>query len=829
MKQFIYILLLVFALAITLLVRQVIPHTYFDAYVITLDSVWEKPKAEQEYWVDINNDKVPEKFRHHDINLQGNSIELWRGKKLNQIYIFKDNEKFISNTLKFADIDGDSIRELLFVSEKKDSAYLNILAYKAHTQLLYPIRKIAIEKIKLRDGKTDVVNNFIETSGASVYFDLQAGYTVQPRNIYNYNFDQNTILKTRRNGLVIPELIAFEYKDTPFLLASYVKATSNTLSHIDAEIMRSSTNKDTFAMYEKYKHLEYEYGDFSSYILVYNDSMQFAFEPVEFFGWTNFTKSVLMDIDNEPYIIALTNAQLDEQENKPCKTITICDLHGKIKKQIPLPHNYTDVFCDNNRLVFYGEKSLYVADNQLETNERIDDVTHAHGFVDMNNDTEVEFVAFRNNVLTVFSSDFETLASFTVEQEFAPYPENNCITCLQTDSNNVFIYNSRLFYYQFSYTKNDIAFLEYPFLASVFLLAFGVLFLVSRINSKRLENENLKLEQIVTERTQEIASQKEEIQLQANELEQRNIHLLELSKFKKLMTNTVIHDLKNPLNYIIGNTNDKVIRQSGYTMLNIVLNVLDIDKAQSTQLQLNITKQSAENLIDTAISQVEYLAEQKNLTFEKLFPQEFEIKADKDLTVRIVVNLLTNAIKYSPLNSKVTIRAAEHDGGLKIDVVDYGKGIASENLASVFDEYTQIEAKSSGNIASTGIGLTFCKIAARAQGVQILVNSVPEQQTCFSLIFPLASVTEKTAELTSVDIAEMQLTDTERRQIRPILRKLKETKIYEATEILKLLSSIENPTVNVNRWCKKLKTAMFASNHELYNQLIDNELQNTDN
>jgi len=360
------------------------------------------------------------------------------------------------------------------------------------------------------------------------------------------------------------------------------------------------------------------------------------------------------------------------------------------------------------------------------------------------------------------------------------------------------------------------------------LLSFAVLMLVSRINSKRLEKENLKLEQIVAERTKKIASQKEEIQLQANELEQKNKHLLELSKFKKLMTNTVIHDLKNPLNFIISNSNDKKIRQSGYTMLNIVLNVLDINKAQTTQLQPDIKNHSLSKLIENAISQVAFLAEQKNLTIEKLITHEYEIKADADLTVRILVNLLTNALKFSPLNSKITIRATQQDKLLKVDVIDYGKGIAADDLDVVFEEYSQIETKNSGNMPSTGLGLTFCKIAAEAQGIQLLASSIPQTETCFSLIFPLITVSDKVNDNESSDNTEGQLSNEERKMLQTILPKLQQTKLYEATEILRLLNTIENPTENISRWMQKLKTAMYASNTKLYKQLIENELHDTD-
>jgi len=221
---------------------------------------------------------------------------------------------------------------------------------------------------------------------------------------------------------------------------------------------------------------------------------------------------------------------------------------------------------------------------------------------------------------------------------------------------------------------------------------------------------------------------------------------------------------------------------------------------------------------------VQFLAEQKNLSFEKNIENEFKIAADKDLTIRIFVNLFTNAIKFSPLNNKIAIEATEHNGFIKIDVIDYGKGISEQNIELIFKEYVQIEAKKSGKIQSTGLGLTFCKIAAEAQNAKITVHSIPAERTCFSIIFPLFSSSEKIDNTKEERKTENFLSFEEKGNIRHILLKLKETEIYKVSEILNLLNSIENTTENIKLWKQKLKTAMFATNKELFNKLINNEL-----
>ncbi|MBN2662811.1 MAG: hypothetical protein JXR68_04105, partial [Bacteroidales bacterium] len=540
--------LFVIALIFTITISKIVPSDKFAPHKLILDSLWKKENDRLEYWIDINNDNIIEIIKHHNINISGHSIELIKDGKITQIYIFRDNEQFIGKSLKFADIDSNGTKELLFVSVKNNTAFLNILSYNTKIKAFYPVEKFLIDTIQRFKGSIDAENNFIITNSSDIYLDLQGGYSVQPRNIYKYNFKNKTLIKNDLNSFVNQKFQQFTYQKKNYLLATFSKATGNTISAIEAQTLRNSTNKDTIAIYEDIKHLEYAYGDFSSYILLYNDSLNFAFEPIEFFGWTNFTKATLITVNDTPYIAAFTNALMNEPEHQQCKLVTICNLQGKIIKQIPLPYNYTDIYSEKDKIIFYGEKTLFLTDNNINPIKVTKNITYAYGYADIENDNKPEFVAFINNMLIIYSADLEINATFKIEQEFSPYPEEFSFVTLQTDKVDALIFNSRLFYYKFIYQKNNIAFLKYPFFFTVLIMSFGILFIIFRINSKRLEKENLKLEQIVKQRTKEIASQKEKIQSQAKELEYKNDNLIELSEFKKLMTDTIIHDLKNPLN-----------------------------------------------------------------------------------------------------------------------------------------------------------------------------------------------------------------------------------------------------------------------------------------
>ena len=469
MKQFANILLICIALVFTILSSRIVPYKYFEPYHLELDSIWNKEANDQEYMVDINNDSVPDLIRHHKINQSGHSLEFRHDNKLHVIYIFQENEFFISKFLYFADIKQDHSSEIIFISAVGNMAYLNILEYNAKKQLLSPVEKIKIDSISYFNSVPDIVNNCIVSSQSGIYFDLTAGYSVQPRNIYKYKLADRSLSKTKLNSIVNTKLELLNFKRQEFLLAKNVKATGNTISHEESESLKNSTNKDTLEMYESVKHLEYSYGDFASYILLYN-KLDFAFKPVEFFGWTNYTKSEFLNINSIPHIIAITNTEKGDKSNK---LITVCNLLGEIVKQIPMPYDFTDVFTDNDNIVFYGNKTLYLYSNNLEPKKEIPHITYAGGFFDINHNNKDEFIAFEDNRMVVFSDGFKHKTTFDIAQEFAPSPGQNGISTLQMNGKSCFLYNTRLFYYLFSYSQNHYVFLKYPFYVFIICLLVG--------------------------------------------------------------------------------------------------------------------------------------------------------------------------------------------------------------------------------------------------------------------------------------------------------------------------------------------------------------------
>jgi len=256
------------------------------------------------------------------------------------------------------------------------------------------------------------------------------------------------------------------------------------------------------------------------------------------------------------------------------------------------------------------------------------------------------------------------------------------------------------------------------------------------------------------------------LNLQSESLRIANEKLKELDEFKENMAGMIVHDLKNPLNAILGlssmNLEDEImlmINSAGNQMLTLVLNILDVQKFENTQVNLNTFPTKAVEFIQDAFKQVMLLVKQKNLKLSFRGDENIMVNVDSELIVRVIVNILTNAIKYTPSYGSITInykilnaenysQQAEHlkskyleinllnNSMVLIDVTDTGQGIPEDKVHLVFEKFGQIEAKKSGGVRSTGLGLTFCKMVVEAHKGEIWVTSEKGKGTSFWFTLP---------------------------------------------------------------------------------------------
>ncbi len=332
----------------------------------------------------------------------------------------------------------------------------------------------------------------------------------------------------------------------------------------------------------------------------------------------------------------------------------------------------------------------------------------------------------------------------------------------------------------------------------------------------------------------DLKEKNEEVNAQAEELLATNERLKELDAFKENMTGMIVHDLKNPLNSIIGlsdsriNTRkQKTIHQMGTQLLHMVENILDIQKYENSNVQLNPGDYGCIELLKASLEQVHMLIAEKRISILLQQDQDFILHIDYEIILRVLVNLLTNAIKFTPTGGEVRLEFEKTEQNkqnwIKIWIKDNGEGIPTDKINTIFDKFSQAGVKSSGRAKSTGLGLTYCKMMVEAHGGTIEVQSQEGEGTQFG--FTVLSTGQKQIEAKPVvvthEIAKnttFQLSDEDREMIEPILKLLQNFEVFEITEIRETLKNIPDSNT-LKPWKDALESALYACDEDQYNFL----------
>jgi anti-sigma regulatory factor (Ser/Thr protein kinase) len=199
---------------------------------------------------------------------------------------------------------------------------------------------------------------------------------------------------------------------------------------------------------------------------------------------------------------------------------------------------------------------------------------------------------------------------------------------------------------------------------------------------------------------------------------------------------------------------------------------------------------------------------------------------DEDLISRVLINLLTNAIKYSEPNGSIRVTSQEEGEWLSIKVKDEGMGIPEDKLESIFHKYGQIEARKSGAARSTGLGLAFCKMAVEAHGGSINAQRNPTGQgVTFTFTLPKAEsqTTISEASTPSGQAAQgWQLSESAKESIKPLLPELESLSVYQCAAIEKTLTQVDTQQdETLKRWVEETIDIAYQGNADSYQSMLE--------
>lgn len=206
--------------------------------------------------------------------------------------------------------------------------------------------------------------------------------------------------------------------------------------------------------------------------------------------------------------------------------------------------------------------------------------------------------------------------------------------------------------------------------------------------------------------------------------------LSSLLLFLEMLTEGLVENLPPSVVKRAQKATDEVSRLAG-----MVNNLLEIAKMEAGQSNLNVTKVALANVIQRSVAAVSDLAAAQQVNIADVRSQAV-IMGDEERLVRVLVNLLSNAIQYSPKGSSIRVRVLSENGYVSVKVSDQGPGIARDDQSRIFDRFEQANLSGARIKGSAGLGLAICKAIVDEHKGSIGVESEPGQGSTFWFKLP---------------------------------------------------------------------------------------------
>jgi len=292
-----------------------------------------------------------------------------------------------------------------------------------------------------------------------------------------------------------------------------------------------------------------------------------------------------------------------------------------------------------------------------------------------------------------------------------------------------------------------------------------------RATSEQLKEAKIKLESYSRQLEIDVAKRTRELSAANTELERANKELLKVDRMKDQFLSITSHELKTPLVPIkiqiqllleeyFGKLTAKqkkslsIILRNTARLARLMDDILDISRIESGRIRFDIRKVNLLDIIKLTGSNMSPIAKKKNIDFRVEVPEKIPIiEGDSDRITQIITDLVDNALKFTPNNGTVIVRAAAlRNDFVEISVQDTGIGIAKENQKRVFDKFEQVDASITRKYGGTGLGLPIVKNLVELHGGKITLESELGKGSTFKVNLPHKYKQEKmkSAKITEI-------------------------------------------------------------------------------
>ena len=271
--------------------------------------------------------------------------------------------------------------------------------------------------------------------------------------------------------------------------------------------------------------------------------------------------------------------------------------------------------------------------------------------------------------------------------------------------------------------------------------------------AEELRTQTMQMEAEIFLRAQEVQKANRQLEKANQELARLYEKTKELDQLKTDFFANVSHELRTPLALILGPTEKllasnqltsaarrdlEVILRNARTLLNHVNDLLDVAKLEAGQMTMQYVEADLSGLVRLVASHFETVAQDKNIGYILDIAEAVYSQVDEDKFQRILLNLLSNALKFTPIGGRVrcTLRVNAERDEVIVEVADSGPGIHLELRDAAFERFRQLEGGASRRFEGTGLGLAIARDFARLHGGTISIGDAPEGGALFTVEVP---------------------------------------------------------------------------------------------
>jgi signal transduction histidine kinase/CheY-like chemotaxis protein len=290
--------------------------------------------------------------------------------------------------------------------------------------------------------------------------------------------------------------------------------------------------------------------------------------------------------------------------------------------------------------------------------------------------------------------------------------------------------------------------------------------LAANVQQSAIQSASL-LEQLQTA-TRERQQAQSQLQDRDRQLAISTQELTRATRLKDEFLASMNHELRTPLNAILGmsealqasafgSINDRqhhsisTIEKSGRQLLDLINDILDLSNIAANKFQLELTDVPIQSLCQSSLLSIEKLALNKQISVKLQLPeylQQLNIQVDDRRCRQVLIDLLSNAVKFTPEGGSISLDVRIVDGGetvistttsqrrIAFAIVDSGIGIAPENISKLFQSFVQVDSTLDRQYAGTGLGLALVKQIVELHGGNVTVESTVNRGSCFTVMLP---------------------------------------------------------------------------------------------